>query len=91
MNILRCFSLLSGMSINIQKSHLLGVGIPDNCVAEAAKSIGSLIMKALFKYLGILVGDNMNFFNGIQEGDRKIAWVKWSKVLASKKFGGLGV
>ncbi|GJZ99502.1 RNA-directed DNA polymerase, eukaryota [Tanacetum coccineum] len=26
MNILRCFSLLSGMSINIQKSHLLGVG-----------------------------------------------------------------
>ncbi|GJV50383.1 RNA-directed DNA polymerase, eukaryota, partial [Tanacetum coccineum] len=32
-----------------------------------------------------------NFFNGVQEGDRKIAWVKWSKVLASKKFGGLGV
>ncbi|GJV80411.1 hypothetical protein Tco_1516281 [Tanacetum coccineum] len=60
MNILRCFSLLSGMSINIQKSHLLGVGIPDNCVAEAAKSIGCLIMKAPFKYLGILVGDNMS-------------------------------
>ncbi|GKA48309.1 RNA-directed DNA polymerase, eukaryota [Tanacetum coccineum] len=137
------------------KSHLLGVGIPDNCVSEAAKSIGCLIMKAPFKYLGILVGDNMsskkawdetinkmkkrlsrwklntlsvggrltllksvlgstpiynmsifkvpksvlnymeslrrNFFNGFQEGDRKIAWVKWSKVLASKKFGGLGV
>ncbi|GJR87449.1 hypothetical protein Tco_0211460 [Tanacetum coccineum] len=32
-----------------------------------------------------------NFFNGFQEGDRKIAWVKWSKVLASKKFRGLGV
>ncbi|GJT27095.1 reverse transcriptase domain-containing protein [Tanacetum coccineum] len=32
-----------------------------------------------------------NFFNGVQEGDRKIDWVKWSKVLASKKFGGLGV
>nr|GEY48097.1 RNA-directed DNA polymerase, eukaryota [Tanacetum cinerariifolium] len=116
-----------GMSINIQKSHLLGVGIPDNCVAEAAKSIGCSIMKAPFKYLVILVGDNMslikawdemiskmkkrlsrwklntlsvgvdlpflnrNFFNGIQDGDRKIAWVKWSKVLASKKYGGLGV
>nr|GEU64793.1 RNA-directed DNA polymerase, eukaryota [Tanacetum cinerariifolium] len=60
MNILRCFSLLSGMSINIQKSHLLGVGIPDNCVAEAAKSIGCSIMKDHFKYLGILVGDNMS-------------------------------
>nr|GEU85461.1 RNA-directed DNA polymerase, eukaryota [Tanacetum cinerariifolium] len=45
-----------GMSINIQKSHLLGVGIPDNCVAEAVKSIGCSIMKAHFKYLGILVG-----------------------------------
>nr|GEX31980.1 GDSL esterase/lipase At5g45950 [Tanacetum cinerariifolium] len=33
----------------------------------------------------------MNFFNGVQEGERKIAWVKWSKVLAFKKFGGLGV
>nr|GEY02781.1 peptide transporter 1 [Tanacetum cinerariifolium] len=144
-----------GMSINIQKSHLLGVGIPDNCVIEAVKSIGCSIMKAPFKYLGILVGDNMssikawdetiskmkkrlsrwklntlsvggrltllksvlgstpiynmlifkvsksvlnlmeslrrNFFNGIQDGDRKIAWVKWSKVLASKKYGGLRV
>nr|GEY98299.1 RNA-directed DNA polymerase, eukaryota [Tanacetum cinerariifolium] len=55
MNILRCFSLLSDMSINIQKSHLLGVGIPDNYVVEAAKSIGCSIMKAPFKYLGILV------------------------------------
>ncbi|GJT51439.1 RNA-directed DNA polymerase, eukaryota [Tanacetum coccineum] len=35
----------------VLKSHLLGVGIPDNCVAEAAKSIGCLIMKAPFKYL----------------------------------------
>nr|GEV91011.1 RNA-directed DNA polymerase, eukaryota [Tanacetum cinerariifolium] len=112
-----------GMSINIQKSHLLGVGIPDNYVGEAAKSIGCSIMKAPFKYLGILVGDNMSsikawdeaiskmkkrlsrwklntlsvgglrmsFFNGIQDGDRKIALVKWSKVLASKKYEGLGV
>nr|GFA43354.1 RNA-directed DNA polymerase, eukaryota, reverse transcriptase zinc-binding domain protein [Tanacetum cinerariifolium] len=32
-----------------------------------------------------------NFFNGIQEGDRKIVWVKWLKVLAAKKFEGLGV
>ncbi|GJT52968.1 RNA-directed DNA polymerase, eukaryota [Tanacetum coccineum] len=155
MHILQCFSLLSGMSINIQKSHLLGVGISENYVVEAAKSIGCSIMKTPFRYLGILVGDNMssikawdetitkikkrlskwklntlsiggrltllksvlgstpiynmsifkvpksilnqmerlrrNFFNGVQDGDRKIAWVKWSKVLASKKFGGLGV
>nr|GEZ82439.1 RNA-directed DNA polymerase, eukaryota, reverse transcriptase zinc-binding domain protein [Tanacetum cinerariifolium] len=72
MNILRCFSLLSGMSINIHKSHILGVGIPEVNVAKAAKSIG-------------------NFFNGVQEGDRRIAWVKWARVLAANKFKGLGV
>ncbi|GKA65152.1 hypothetical protein Tco_0764859 [Tanacetum coccineum] len=128
MNILRCFSLLSGMSINIQKSHLLGVGIPDNCVAEAANcdetinkmkkrlsrwklntlSVGGRLTllksvlgstpiynMSIFKVpksvLNYMESLRRNFFNGFQEGDRKIAWVKWSKVLASKKFGGLGV
>ncbi|GJZ52257.1 hypothetical protein Tco_0606772 [Tanacetum coccineum] len=33
----------------------------------------------------------MNFFNGIQGDEKKITWVKWSKVLAAKKHGGLGV
>nr|GFD06072.1 RNA-directed DNA polymerase, eukaryota [Tanacetum cinerariifolium] len=45
------FHRFQGMSINIQKSHLLGIGILDNCVAKAAKSIGCSIMKAPFKYL----------------------------------------
>nr|GEU41664.1 RNA-directed DNA polymerase, eukaryota [Tanacetum cinerariifolium] len=31
------------------------------------------------------------FFNGIHDAERKVAWVKWSKVLASKNQGGLGV
>ncbi|GJZ80432.1 hypothetical protein Tco_0645426 [Tanacetum coccineum] len=29
-----------------------------------------------------------NFFNGIRDGEKKIAWVSWSKVLASKSNGG---
>nr|GEV96765.1 RNA-directed DNA polymerase, eukaryota [Tanacetum cinerariifolium] len=32
-----------------------------------------------------------NFFNGVDHAERKIAWVSWDKVLASKKNGGLGV
>ncbi|GJZ99921.1 RNA-directed DNA polymerase, eukaryota [Tanacetum coccineum] len=155
MHSLRCFSLLSGLSINIKKSHLLGVGIPASYVNEAASSIGCSVMKALFKYLGVMVGGNAslvkawddtinklkmrlskwklktlsiggrltllksvlgstpiynmslykvpktvlnsmeairrNFFNGTQDDERKITWVKWTKVLASKKQGGLGV
>ncbi|GJU79452.1 hypothetical protein Tco_1281817 [Tanacetum coccineum] len=30
------------------------------------------------------------FFYGSQEADKNITWVKWSKVLAAKQFGGLG-
>ncbi|GJU08415.1 RNA-directed DNA polymerase, eukaryota [Tanacetum coccineum] len=155
LNILNCFSLLSGMSINLKKSHILGLGICGSIVSEAAASLGCSVMKTPFNYLGIMVGGNMslvkswdetvhkltkrlskwklktlsiggrltllksvlgstpiynmsifkvpktvlnkmenlrrNFFNGIQEGDRKITWVKWHTVLAAKKFGGLGV
>ncbi|GKB89028.1 RNA-directed DNA polymerase, eukaryota [Tanacetum coccineum] len=58
MHSLRCFSLLSGLSINIKKSHLLGVGIPASYVNEAASSIGCSVMKAPFKYLGVMVGGN---------------------------------
>nr|GEW79150.1 RNA-directed DNA polymerase, eukaryota, reverse transcriptase zinc-binding domain protein [Tanacetum cinerariifolium] len=32
-----------------------------------------------------------NFFNGADSFDRKITWVAWDKVLASKRNGGLGV
>ncbi|GJX85135.1 hypothetical protein Tco_0335909 [Tanacetum coccineum] len=155
MQMLHCFSLLSGLSINIKKSHILGVGIPSSLVNEAASRLGCSVMKDPFKYLGITVGDNTslvkswddmiyklksrlskwklktlsiggrftllksvlsstpiynmslykvpkvvvntmesirrNFFNGIQENEKKIAWIKWTKVLAPKKHGGLGV
>nr|GEZ68320.1 hypothetical protein [Tanacetum cinerariifolium] len=35
-------------------------GIPASCVHEAATSLGCSIMKAPFKYLGIMVGGNMS-------------------------------
>nr|GEY18060.1 RNA-directed DNA polymerase, eukaryota [Tanacetum cinerariifolium] len=155
MQMLRCFSLMSGLAINIKKSHLLGVGVPSHFVNEAVDLLGCSIMKTPFKYLGITVGGsaslvkswdetinklklrlsnwrlktlsirgrftliksvlgstpiyNMslykvpktvlnamesirrNFFNGIQDGDKKISWIKRAKVLASKDHGGLGV
>nr|GEY10762.1 RNA-directed DNA polymerase, eukaryota [Tanacetum cinerariifolium] len=133
----------------------LGVGIPDSQVLEAATLIGCSVLHTPFKYLGIMVGENMSsirawdetvnklklrlsswklktlsiggrltllksvlgstpiynmslfkvpkavfksmesirrkFFNGIRDGEKKIAWVSWSKVLASKSNGGLGV
>ncbi|GKC07669.1 RNA-directed DNA polymerase, eukaryota, partial [Tanacetum coccineum] len=155
MHALHCFSLASGLKINVKKSHLLGVGIHDLIVAAAASTLGCSIMKTPFKYLGVTVGGNMskisawddiisklnsrlskwkvktlsiggrltllksvlgstpiywmslykvpksvlnsmeairrNFFNGAQDNDKKITWVKWAKVLSAKKYGGLGV
>nr|GEV32347.1 RNA-directed DNA polymerase, eukaryota [Tanacetum cinerariifolium] len=155
LKILKCFSLLSGLSINLKKSHLLGIGLRDSIISEVADSISCSVLKNPFKYLGVMVGGAMslvkswddtvanlvkrlskwklktlsiggrltllksvlgsspiynmslfkvpklvlnmmesfhrNFFNGSQEGEKKIAWVKWSKVLAPKKLGGLGV
>nr|GFB35118.1 RNA-directed DNA polymerase, eukaryota [Tanacetum cinerariifolium] len=58
-HMLRCFSLLSGLSINLQKIQLLGVGVPDSNVIKAASLIGCSILRTPFKYLGTVVGGNM--------------------------------
>nr|GEX56105.1 RNA-directed DNA polymerase, eukaryota, reverse transcriptase zinc-binding domain protein [Tanacetum cinerariifolium] len=60
LKILNCFSLLSGLNINLKKSHLLGIGICDSIVSATASSIGCSILKTPFKYLGVLVGGNMS-------------------------------
>ncbi|GJT61613.1 RNA-directed DNA polymerase, eukaryota [Tanacetum coccineum] len=138
-----------------KKSHLLGVGIPNDSIAIAASTLGCSVMKTPFKYLGVMVGGNMSnikvwddiirklnsrlskwkvkslsiggrlmllksvlgstpiywmslykvpksvlasmeairrkFFNGAQDNEKKVTWIKWSKVLSAKKQGGLGV
>nr|GEW40609.1 RNA-directed DNA polymerase, eukaryota [Tanacetum cinerariifolium] len=122
--ILKCFFLASGLKINIQKSQVLGVGVPRNIVNQAASLIGCAVMQNPFRYLGVMVGDSMsqklawarswlskwkvktlsiggvlkemevircNFFNDADPAKRKITWVSWDKVLASKKNGGLRV
>nr|GEZ67674.1 RNA-directed DNA polymerase, eukaryota [Tanacetum cinerariifolium] len=60
LNIPNCFSLLSGMSINLKKSHILGLGIHESLVSDAAASLGCSVMKMPFNYLGIMVGGNMS-------------------------------
>ncbi|GKD40295.1 RNA-directed DNA polymerase, eukaryota [Tanacetum coccineum] len=154
-SILKCFSLASGLNINIQKSQVMGVGVSSSIVEQAAGLIGCSVMNNSFRYLGVKVGECMsrkvawddtihkfmsrlskwkvktlsiggrltliksvlgasplynmsifkvpkgvlkileaarcNFFNGADPLDRKITWVAWNKVLASKRKGGLGV
>ncbi|GJZ98807.1 RNA-directed DNA polymerase, eukaryota [Tanacetum coccineum] len=149
-NVLNCFFLASGLKINIQKSQLLGVGVPNNVVQQAANLIGCGFLRCPFRYLGVMIGNKMsrksawdstiqklqsklskwkvktlsiggrltllksvlgayplyylsifkvpkgvlkimdslrsNFFNGVASSDRKITWVAWDNILASKKI-----
>nr|GEZ07881.1 hypothetical protein [Tanacetum cinerariifolium] len=41
--------------------------------------------------LNVMESIRSKLFNGIDGGDKKITWIKWIKVLAAKKNGGLGV
>ncbi|GJU26399.1 RNA-directed DNA polymerase, eukaryota, reverse transcriptase zinc-binding domain protein [Tanacetum coccineum] len=50
---LRCFSLISGLKINIYKSHVLGIGVSDDEVTRMANVIGCGAANLLLKYLGV--------------------------------------
>nr|GEV64153.1 hypothetical protein [Tanacetum cinerariifolium] len=90
-NILQCFFLASGLKINIQKSQVLGVGVPTSIVMQAASSIGCGVLHKQFRYLGVMVGESIRskFFNGMEPSTNKITWAAWNNVLASKENEGL--
>lgn len=56
------FAFLSDIMIRIYllKSELIGVGVPFGQVNEATKSTGCAIMRLLFIYLGLKVGNNIS-------------------------------
>ncbi|GJT75071.1 RNA-directed DNA polymerase, eukaryota [Tanacetum coccineum] len=58
--ILNCFYYASGLKINIDKSQLLGVGVPRSTVAQAAVEIGCMVLNHQFRYLGVMVGEPMS-------------------------------
>ncbi|GKF29170.1 hypothetical protein Tco_0095512, partial [Tanacetum coccineum] len=55
--VLNCFHLASGLKINIAKSQVLGVGVSQNVVVQAANRIGCAVLNTPFRYLGVTVGD----------------------------------
>ncbi|GJV63047.1 RNA-directed DNA polymerase, eukaryota, reverse transcriptase zinc-binding domain protein, partial [Tanacetum coccineum] len=50
-----------------------------------------LLFKVPSKVLHKIESIRCHFFNGVEHNGKKHIWVKWSKVLASKEKGGLGV
>ncbi|GJT38736.1 RNA-directed DNA polymerase, eukaryota [Tanacetum coccineum] len=59
-HILRCFELASGLKVNIDKSRVMGVGVPTSEVISMASSIGCTHDSLPFSYLGLPVGKRMN-------------------------------
>nr|GEX30227.1 hypothetical protein [Tanacetum cinerariifolium] len=62
------------------------LGVPVGGNMSSIKSWDDIIRKIKSR-----LSKRKGFFYGAQANERKIAWVKWSKVLSSKKNGGFGV
>ncbi|KAJ9567589.1 hypothetical protein OSB04_003555 [Centaurea solstitialis] len=58
--ILKCFELCSGLSINLSKSSLLGISVPNEEVQRVALGLNCKVGSVPFTYLGIPVGENMS-------------------------------
>ncbi|GJW07652.1 RNA-directed DNA polymerase, eukaryota, reverse transcriptase zinc-binding domain protein [Tanacetum coccineum] len=56
---LRCFYLIFGLKINVNKCNVLGVGVSDEEVSNLAKVISFGAAKFPLKYLGVPIGGNM--------------------------------
>ncbi|GJW43788.1 hypothetical protein Tco_0072587 [Tanacetum coccineum] len=56
----KCFFFASGLKINLHKSKLMGIGIPQAEVRSAAESIGCSTLVSPFSFLGVKVGGLMS-------------------------------
>ncbi|GKE44206.1 hypothetical protein Tco_1471490 [Tanacetum coccineum] len=90
---LRCFFLVSGLKINVQKSNTSGVFVPDEDVADMAKIVGCGVTNFPLKYLARLlsIGRCLSLIKSVLGGRQEDNMEKWKKCLASKKLGGLGI
>ncbi|GKD07238.1 RNA-directed DNA polymerase, eukaryota, reverse transcriptase zinc-binding domain protein, partial [Tanacetum coccineum] len=91
MCILEFFLDVSGLKINLAKSRIFGIGIPMADVVNIARAINFSYGSLPFNYLGLPVALRISFFWGFNENEKKIVWVRWQKILADKKDGGLGI
>nr|GEV81604.1 RNA-directed DNA polymerase, eukaryota [Tanacetum cinerariifolium] len=65
------------LKINIQKSQVLGVGVPSSIVMQAASSIGCGVLHKQFRYLGVMVRECTSRHN---------AWASTVDKLRSRLF-----
>nr|GEY73568.1 RNA-directed DNA polymerase, eukaryota, reverse transcriptase zinc-binding domain protein [Tanacetum cinerariifolium] len=72
LKILNCFRLASRLCINVNKSHVLGVGVPLDIICQGALRIGCKVMQTPFKYLEVMVGDHMSHYSAWSNTIQKV-------------------
>ncbi|GKC49972.1 hypothetical protein Tco_1072717 [Tanacetum coccineum] len=63
-HILLCFELAFGLKVNIAKSKIIGVGVPNSAVESLASSLGCSHESLPFFYLGLPVGKRLRSCSG---------------------------
>ncbi|GJX75163.1 RNA-directed DNA polymerase, eukaryota, reverse transcriptase zinc-binding domain protein [Tanacetum coccineum] len=99
LHILNCFHDVSGLEINLSKSRLFGIGVSGEEVANIARGVNCSYAFLPFTYLGLPVAPEAvisqlesirrHFFWGMKDDENKMVWIRWQKILSSKKDGGL--
>nr|GEZ73361.1 alcohol dehydrogenase-like 1 [Tanacetum cinerariifolium] len=82
-NVLKWFFLALGLKINLHKSKLMGIGVPNDVVVSAAWFIGCSTLYTPFNYLGFKVGRCMSRINLWDDVIAKLA----SRSFVKKKVG----
>ncbi|GJV49454.1 hypothetical protein Tco_1439666 [Tanacetum coccineum] len=72
MMMLHCFSLASGLKINVHKSSLYGVGVSHSHIQDMADKFGCMANNLPFTYLGVKVGSNMSRINAWDDIVQKV-------------------
>ncbi|GKC80994.1 hypothetical protein Tco_1136711 [Tanacetum coccineum] len=83
-NVLKCFFLAPGLKINLHKSKLMGIGIPQEEVRSAAASIGYSTFVAPFNFLDVKVGGLMSRRSSWEEKAR-VDWLEKDFGLQEKR------
>ncbi|GJY99069.1 RNA-directed DNA polymerase, eukaryota, reverse transcriptase zinc-binding domain protein [Tanacetum coccineum] len=66
-HILKCYEDASGLKVNLAKSRLFGIEVPQNEVDLVASTINCSSDNTPFMYLGLPVGRNMHYSDGWSE------------------------
>ncbi|GJV84453.1 RNA-directed DNA polymerase, eukaryota, reverse transcriptase zinc-binding domain protein [Tanacetum coccineum] len=80
--------------LSLWKTRLLSVGGRLTLLKDVLRNLPTYYMSIYMMPSHVqnkLESIHNSFFIGVDQGEKKITWIKWKKCMASKKLGGLGI